>query len=81
MACSTTDVLLRVLRRAPTTRKTNRRPLWTTMRSSSAMPSGQLEPIHGIKDRASKVLPRTFSIFQHELRNKTIRRLLAWRRR
>lgn len=42
--------------------------------------SGQLEPIHGIKDRASKVLPRTFSIFQHELRNKTIRRLLAWRR-
>lgn len=42
--------------------------------------SGQLEPVHEIGRRSAKVLPRTFSIFQHELRNKTIRRLIAWRR-
>ncbi len=41
---------------------------------------GQMEPVHNIKGRAAAVLPRTFSIFQHELRSKTIRRLMAWRR-
>ncbi len=40
--------------------------------------SGQFALLHRLKTKATAVLSRTFAIFQHELRNKMIYRLLAW---
>ncbi len=42
--------------------------------------SGQMEAVHRLKTKGSTVLPRTFSIFQHEIRNKMATRLFAWKR-
>lgn len=42
--------------------------------------SGQLEQLDRIKPKLTTVLGRTMSIFQHEIRNKELGRLLAWKR-
>ena len=41
--------------------------------------SGQIEQINRTSSRAIKVLARTMSVLQHEIRNKELQRLLDWR--
>ncbi len=41
--------------------------------------SGQMQPVHRMSHRFLKVLPRTASILQFQLRKKTIGHLLAWK--
>jgi predicted acylesterase/phospholipase RssA len=40
--------------------------------------SGQMELVHRQKPKTASVLPRVFSIFQHELRNKELGKLQSW---
>ena len=42
--------------------------------------SGQMERAHRLKQRAVSVIKRTNSIFQHQIRNQLVRRLLQWRK-
>ena len=41
--------------------------------------SGQMEPVHGVRNRALPVVLRASSILQFQLRKKTIGHLLAWK--
>jgi NTE family protein len=41
--------------------------------------SGQIEQLNSMSPKATAVLPRTMTVFQHEIRNKIIKQLLLWK--